>query len=121
MTRDIGLGTRLIQAGVFDVSGIKDKLDQAGLTPAQLDRLLEVSSSAADPDTVITEIAHHPDWLSLPADQLHRLALVIGSSLKIGEWIAKRSELTSSLLVERPNSRDELVADFVSGNWKDDL
>lgn len=114
MTRDIGLGTRLIQAGVFDVSGTKDKLDQAGLTPAQLDRLLQVSSSAADPDTFIAEIAHNPDWLALPADQLHRLSLVIGSSLKIGEWITNRPELMSSLLVERPNSRDELVADFVS-------
>lgn len=114
MTRDVGLGTKLIQAGVFDISALQQKISAAQLTNQQLDQILSVVASAADPDTTILKIIENLAWLELDPRTLKKLALVVGASQSLGDWLMKRPELIGKLDALRPETQSELVADFLA-------
>jgi [glutamine synthetase] adenylyltransferase / [glutamine synthetase]-adenylyl-L-tyrosine phosphorylase len=114
MTRDVGLGTKLIQCGVFDLAKNQELLNSKALTTGQLEQILQLASIAADADLVIAKLVANLSWLELPAEQLKRLALLIGASIALGELVEKRSELLTALISPAPTNRDLLVADFIS-------
>ena len=114
MTRDVGLGTKLIQCGVFDLAKTQELLNSKALTTGQLEQILQLASIAADADLVIAKLVANLSWLELPAEQLKRLALLIGASIALGELVEKRSELLTALISPAPTNRDLLVADFIS-------
>lgn len=112
MTRDVGLATKLIQTGVFDVAALQQQIVAAGLPADQLSQILELSAQTADPDLVIARLLDNPAWLQLAPETLSKLSLVLGSSTKLGDWLAQRAELQNWLIVERPLAKSELVNDF---------
>lgn len=112
MTRDVGLATKLIQTGVFDVAAVQQQIANAGLPADQLSQILELSAQTADPDLVIAQMLDNPDWLHLAPETLSKLSLVLGSSTRLGEWLAQRAELQPWLITQRPLAKSELVDDF---------
>jgi [glutamine synthetase] adenylyltransferase / [glutamine synthetase]-adenylyl-L-tyrosine phosphorylase len=114
VTRDVGLGTKLIQCGVFDLAKTQQTISDAKLSDVELKQILDLAAKAADPDFVIAKLITNRSWLSLPADQLTRLCLVVGSSIALTELLERRSELLAALISEPPATAAALTADFLA-------
>jgi [glutamine synthetase] adenylyltransferase / [glutamine synthetase]-adenylyl-L-tyrosine phosphorylase len=114
VTRDVGLGTKLIQCGVFDIAKTQQVINEANLSATQLNQILELAAGTADPDFVIAKLIANRTWLSLPAIQLDRLCLIVGASVALTEFIEKRPELLSAITTEAPTDSAELATDFLT-------
>ncbi|MFZ9751037.1 MAG: bifunctional glutamine-synthetase adenylyltransferase/deadenyltransferase, partial [Candidatus Nanopelagicales bacterium] len=114
MTRDIGLNTKLIQAGVFDLVTLNSRISSANLSTPKLDQILALAATAANPDAVISELMDNPTWLELDSIKLAKLVLLLGASDAIGNWLKHRPNLLPALELPRPLDSEELITDFLN-------
>ncbi|MFZ9283900.1 MAG: bifunctional [glutamine synthetase] adenylyltransferase/[glutamine synthetase]-adenylyl-L-tyrosine phosphorylase [Candidatus Nanopelagicales bacterium] len=114
MTRDIGLNTKLIQAGVFDLVTLNSRISSANLSTPKLDQILALAATAANPDAVILELLDNPTWLELDGTKLAKLVLLLGASDAIADWLKHRPNLLKAIELPRPMDSEELITDFLN-------
>ncbi|MBM3691098.1 MAG: bifunctional [glutamine synthetase] adenylyltransferase/[glutamine synthetase]-adenylyl-L-tyrosine phosphorylase [Actinobacteria bacterium] len=114
MTRDIGIGTKLIQSGVFDIAQAQSRIETANLNQNQLDLILDLAAKSANPDDLITALLKNKAWLDLPQPTLIKLSAVLGVSEKIYDWLDKRPGMIPALNQELSTNRIELISSFLN-------